>query len=94
MALKIEEILSLLEASKFGDDVLSIRNNALIEILYATGGRISEIVELQLSDISEIRILSIVCCATPASNKRVEPELIVMEYISNWSPAAPNPVET
>jgi integrase/recombinase XerD len=53
-ALKIEEILSLLEASKFGDDVLSIRNNALIEILYATGGRISEIVELELSDISEI----------------------------------------
>ena len=53
-ALKIDEVISLLEASKLGDDVLSIRNNALIEILYATGGRISEIVELKLSDISEI----------------------------------------
>jgi integrase/recombinase XerD len=53
-ALKIDEVVSLLEASKVGDDVLSIRNNALIEILYATGGRISEIVELKLSDISEI----------------------------------------
>jgi integrase/recombinase XerD len=54
-ALKIDEVISLLEASKLGDDVLSIRNNALIEILYATGGRISEIVELKLSDISEIK---------------------------------------
>lgn len=53
-ALKIDEVVSLLEASKLGDDVLSIRNNALIEILYATGGRISEIVDLKLSDISEI----------------------------------------
>lgn len=53
-ALKIDEVISLLEASKLGDDVLSIRNNALIELLYATGGRISEIVELKLSDISEI----------------------------------------
>jgi integrase/recombinase XerD len=53
-ALKIDEVISLLEASELGDDVLSIRNNALIEILYATGGRISEIVELKLSDISEI----------------------------------------
>jgi integrase/recombinase XerD len=53
-ALKIDEVVSLLEASKVGDDVLSIRNNALIEILYATGGRISEIVDLKLSDISEI----------------------------------------
>lgn len=53
-ALKIDEVISLLEASKLGDDVLSIRNNALIEIIYATGGRISEIVELKLSDISEI----------------------------------------
>jgi len=53
-ALKIDEVVSLLEASKLGDDALSIRNNALIEILYATGGRISEIVDLKLSDISEI----------------------------------------
>ena len=53
-ALKIEEILRLLEASKFGEDPLAFRNNALLEILYATGGRISEIVELEMSNISEI----------------------------------------
>jgi integrase/recombinase XerD len=53
-ALKLEEIVMLLEASKLGDQGLAIRDNALIEILYATGARISEIVELEVSDISEI----------------------------------------
>jgi len=53
-ALKIEEILRLLEASKFGEDPLAFRNNALLEILYATGGRITEIVDLEISNISEI----------------------------------------
>ena len=53
-ALKIDEILGLIEASKFGDDVLALRNNALLEILYATGARISEIVNLELSSVAQI----------------------------------------
>ena len=53
-ALKIDEILGLIEASKFGDDSLALRNNALLEILYATGARISEIVNLELSSVAQI----------------------------------------
>jgi len=53
-ALKLDEVLALIEASKFGDDALALRNNALLEILYATGARISEIVHLQLSNIADI----------------------------------------
>ena len=53
-ALKIDEILALIEASKFGDDSLALRNNALLEILYATGARISEIVNLELSSVAQI----------------------------------------
>lgn len=53
-ALKLDEILALLEASKFGDDALALRNNALLEILYATGARISEIVNLELPSVAQI----------------------------------------
>jgi integrase/recombinase XerD len=53
-ALKLDEVMALLESSKFGDDALALRNNALLEILYATGARISEIVELKLPSIAEL----------------------------------------
>jgi len=53
-ALKLEEILALLEASKLGDDAFALRNNALLEILYATGARISEIVNLELPSVAQI----------------------------------------
>jgi integrase/recombinase XerD len=53
-ALKLDEILALIEASKFGDDAIALRNNALVEILYATGARISEIVNLELTSVTEI----------------------------------------
>ena len=46
-ALSFDEMLALIEASKFGDDSIALRNNALLEILYATGARISEIVNLE-----------------------------------------------
>jgi len=53
-ALKIDEILALIEASKFGEDSFALRNNALLEILYATGARISEVVNLELSSVAQI----------------------------------------
>lgn len=49
-ALSIGDIELIIAAN--GDDVAGIRNRALIEILYATGARVSEIVELNFGDIS------------------------------------------
>jgi integrase/recombinase XerD len=72
-ALKIEEILLLLESSKFGDDALAIRNNALLEILYATGGRVSEIVELEISNILEISETFTVKLTGKGGRERVVP---------------------
>lgn len=72
-ALKIDEILLLLEASKFGEDWLAIRNNALLEVLYATGGRISEIVDLEMSSISEISETLAVKLTGKGGRERVVP---------------------
>lgn len=49
-ALSIEEIQALLDA-KSADDPISLRDRALLEILYGTGARISEAVNLTADDI-------------------------------------------
>jgi integrase/recombinase XerD len=53
-ALKVAEVMALIEAAKFGEDVISVRNSALIEVLYATGARVSEVVNLEISNVAEI----------------------------------------
>ncbi|MFP7760138.1 site-specific tyrosine recombinase XerD [Marisediminicola sp. LYQ134] len=50
--LTIEQVEALLEAAS-GDDPQSIRDRALLELLYATGARISEAVGLNVDDVIE-----------------------------------------
>lgn len=49
-ALSIDQMTALLEAAA-GDDVLALRDRALLETLYATGARVSEVVSLDVDDI-------------------------------------------
>lgn len=50
-ALSEEDATWLLE-SVSGDDALSLRDRAILELLYGTGARVSEIVNLDLSDMN------------------------------------------
>ncbi|WP_096519575.1 MULTISPECIES: site-specific tyrosine recombinase XerD [Actinomyces] len=50
-ALSVEEVRALLEAAGIDDSPVSLRDRALLEILYATGARISEAVGLVIDDL-------------------------------------------
>jgi integrase/recombinase XerD len=51
-AITIEQMTAVLETAA-GDDILSLRDRALLELLYATGARISEAVGLNVDDVIE-----------------------------------------
>ena len=61
-ALTVAQITALIESSAKEDDIISLRDRAILELLYSTGGRVSEIVGLNLSDITEssdVRVLKL-----------------------------------
>ncbi|MET4782045.1 site-specific tyrosine recombinase XerD [Glaciihabitans sp. UYNi722] len=49
-AISIEQMAAVLDAA-IGDDIQSLRDKALLELLYATGARISEAVDLNVDDV-------------------------------------------
>lgn len=50
-ALTIEQVSELLQAAHANDDPISLRDAALLELLYATGARISEAISLTADDV-------------------------------------------
>jgi len=51
-ALSVEEVTSLIESAKREGDPISLRDSAILELLYSSGGRVSEIVGINTTDIS------------------------------------------
>lgn len=53
-ALTIDEVTSLIESAKSLSEVTSLRDVALLEMLYSTGGRVSEIIGININDLSKV----------------------------------------
>lgn len=88
-----KEVLNLL-AQPSGQDYKSIRDKAMLELLYATGIKVSELVELNVSDINlQIGILNL----QRSKNERIVPIYpaaikTLRTYIYNVRPAVINDV--
>ena len=51
-ALSVDEVTKLIESAKREGDPISLRDFAMLELLYSSGGRVSEIVGVNTGDIS------------------------------------------
>jgi integrase/recombinase XerD len=52
-ALTISEITSLIDSSHRTDDPISLRDKAILELLYSSGARVSEIVGINFADLTK-----------------------------------------
>ncbi|WP_374007558.1 site-specific tyrosine recombinase XerD [Leifsonia sp. LS-T14] len=55
-AISVEQVAALLAATD-GDDVASLRDKALLELMYATGARVSEAVGLNVDDVIDAEVV-------------------------------------
>jgi integrase/recombinase XerD len=55
-AITVEQMSALLEASR-GEELAQMRDRALLELLYATGARISEAVDLTVDDVLDAEVV-------------------------------------
>jgi len=76
-ALSISEITSLIESAKREGDPISLRDYAILEILYSTGARVSEVIGINFSDIAtqdlEGERISVVKLRGKGSKERIVP---------------------
>ena len=72
-ALTIQEISSMIEISGLGDTPAAIRDRAIIDLMYSTGSRVSELVGLNVNDIHDSDGYSVVKLLGKGGRERVVP---------------------
>ena len=76
-ALSISEITSLIESAKREGDPISLRDIAILEILYSTGARVSEVIGINFADVAtqdlEGERISVVKLRGKGSKERIVP---------------------
>ena len=76
-ALSISEITSLIESAKREGDPISLRDSAILEILYSTGARVSEVIGINFADIATQELegerISVVKLRGKGSKERIVP---------------------
>jgi integrase/recombinase XerD len=50
----VEEVTSLIESARSLSNLTSLRDVALLELLYSTGGRVSEIIGINVADLAKV----------------------------------------
>jgi integrase/recombinase XerD len=95
-ALTIEEITRLIDSARREGDPISLRDSAILELLYSSGGRVSEIVGINVNDIAlsqtaegEITVLKL---RGKGSKERIVPlgsyaVNAIEEYVTRTRPA-------
>ncbi|MGM9925938.1 MAG: site-specific tyrosine recombinase XerD [Bacillus sp. (in: firmicutes)] len=73
---KLPKVLSMEEVSAFmdspkGTDAFGLRNQAMLELMYATGMRVSELISLEISDVHAS--MGFVRCIGKGSKERIIP---------------------
>lgn len=68
--LSMEEVEAFMDATK-ADDALGLRDRAMIEIMYATGMRVSELINLDISDLHST--MGFVRCVGKGNKERIIP---------------------
>ena len=95
-ALTVSEITSLIDATKRLDNPISLRDLALLELLYGTGARVSEVIGINLNDIAsstdDQRAVSTVKLRGKGSKERIVPigsyaMKALSEYLTRTRPA-------
>lgn len=72
-ALSVDQVEALLNAARFGDDVSALRDTALLEVLYATGARVSEALALTIDDLALDDDTPLVCLYGKGRKERFVP---------------------
>jgi integrase/recombinase XerD len=56
-AIPVEHVAAIIDAARIGDEVTALRDVALLELLYATGARVSEATALNVDDLVDDEVV-------------------------------------